>query len=310
MDDDRSTERPTATATGCCPVDDGAAHPPGRAVLVTGASRGLGAAMAGALADAGYAVFAGMRRPAPHPHPGVCPVALDVTDPTSIDGAVAHLSARVDDRGLFAVVNNAAVLHAGPLERASAADVDAQLRTNLGGPIAVTQAFLPLLRAGQGRVVNVSSVNAQLPLPWWAVYSATKAALVALSDALRLELRPWRIGVTVLTLGAFATDIRARSHARWSLDGADPDEVQAWAAIGGLVAMLDATAAGPARAAAALLDVLDADEPPAHLAVGDGIDDLLALAAQPVEAREAVLADLLAGAAADGPVPANAAADG
>lgn len=74
------------------------------------------------------------------------------------------------------------------------------------------------LRRGQGRFVNVGSINAQLPLPFWAVYSASKVALLALSDALRIELAPWNIGATVLTLGTFATDMRSRAQTAWAGD--------------------------------------------------------------------------------------------
>lgn len=268
------------------------------AVLITGASRGLGAVMARRLADDGFAVFAGMRRPAPVDHPDIQMLALDVTDRASIGAAAAEIAARVRGRGLFALVNNAAVLEAGPVELATAGQIDRHLRTNVTGTIATTQALLPLLRSGHGRIVNVSSVNAQLPMPYWGLYSASKAALVALSDALRMELAAWDIGVTVLTLGAFATDIRSRAVQTWPADRAGDPYKGARATNEALVAMLDATAADPSRVADAIAEILHAENPPPHRAVGDGIDDLLALASQPAETRQAVLDQLLATAAA------------
>ncbi len=199
---------------------------------------------------------------------------------------------QLDGGGLHALVNNAAVLHAGPVETATWEQIDDQLRTNVAAPVMVTQAFLPVLRRGRGRVVNLGSINAQLPLPYWAVYSATKAALLALSDALRMELAPWNIGVTVLTLGAFATDMRSRAQAAWPSD-ADGAYDEARLASGRLVAMLDSTAGDPGLVADALVEVLRAETPPAHRAVGEGIDDLLALAAQPPDVRAAALQQLL-----------------
>ncbi len=262
------------------------------AVLVTGASRGLGAVITERLAAEGYRVFAGVRRPGAPVGNGTVPIILDVTAPASIARAVAAVEAQLDGGGLHALVNNAAVLHAGPAEMASPDQIEAQLRTNVAGPLLTTQAFLPLLRRGQGRVVNIGSINAQLPMPNWAVYSASKAALLALSDALRIELAPWNIGVTVLTLGAFATDMRSRAQAAWA-GGTDSRYEHARLANARLVAMLDSTAGDPGLVADALVDLLRADKVPSHRAVGEGIDDLLALATQPADVRAAVLQQLI-----------------
>jgi NAD(P)-dependent dehydrogenase (short-subunit alcohol dehydrogenase family) len=272
-------------------------------VLVTGASRGIGAHIARRLADEGHLVFAGVRRPgatvpgATGPSDGaVVPVHLDVTDAAGVAAARDVVTERLGGRRLLAVVNNAGVLDAGPLEQADLAAVERLLLTNVVGPLAVTQAFLPLLRAGHGRIVNVGSVNAFLPLPFWGAYSASKAALVALSDALRLELAPWGIPVSLLTLGAFATDIRADAHAAWAARADQDGDARyrpALAANAGLVGLLDATAGDPARVAEAVVGILRAEQPPARCDVGDGVDDLLALAAQPVEVRDAALSALV-----------------
>jgi NAD(P)-dependent dehydrogenase (short-subunit alcohol dehydrogenase family) len=130
-------------------------------------------------------------------------------------------------------------------------------------------------------------------MPYWAVYSASKAALLALSDALRMELAPWDIGVTVLTLGAFATDMRSRAQSAWSGDASDRYE-PARLASRRLVAMLDSTAGDPGLVADAVIEVLGPHTPPAHRPVGGGIDDMLALATQPADVRAAVLGQLLA----------------
>lgn len=273
------------------------------AVLITGASRGLGAVMTERLAAEGYVVFAAARRPNAFVDADVIPITLDVTSATSIAGAVAAVEAHLHGAALHALVNNAAVLHAGPVETSSPERIQAQLLTNIAGPLMTTQAFLPILRRSHGRIVNVGSINAQLPMPNWAVYSASKAALVALSDALRMELCAWNIGVTVLTLGAFATDIRRHAQEAWS-SHVDSHYEEARLANARLVAYLDSAADDPGLVADALVDVLRADPVPAHRAVGTGIDDLLALAAQPADERAAALQQLLAGsehsAAVDG----------
>jgi len=263
------------------------------AVLVTGASRGLGAVIAERLAHEGYRVFAGVRRPDAPVGEGIVPVTLDVMSPDSLTRGAAEVEELLGGSGLHALVNNAAILHAGPAETATLEQIDDQLRTNVAGPLLATQAFLPLLRLGHGRIVNVGSINAQLPMPYWAVYSASKAALLALSDALRMELAPWDIAVTVLTLGAFATDMRSRAQSAWSGDASDRYE-PARLASRRLVAMLDSTAGDPGLVADAVIEVLGPHTPPAHRPVGGGIDDLLALATQPADVRAAVLGQLLA----------------
>jgi NAD(P)-dependent dehydrogenase (short-subunit alcohol dehydrogenase family) len=121
----------------------------------------------------------------------------------------------------------------------------------------------PPAPGGARGIVNVSSVNAHLPLPYWGVYSATKAALVARSDALRMELAPWRIGVSVLTLGAFDTDIRRRGLDEWKATAGPEAELYrpALETIAAIVGALDATAADPTLVAAALIAVLRSDQP-------------------------------------------------
>jgi NAD(P)-dependent dehydrogenase (short-subunit alcohol dehydrogenase family) len=288
------TDRTTTTTAG---TTGGAPTAETTAVLVTGAGRGLGAVVTERLAHEGYLVFAGARRGDAPAGDRIVPVELDVTSPDSIARAADAVAARLDGAGLGALVNNAAVLHAGPVETSTAEQIDELLRTNVAGPLLTTRWFLPLLRRGRGRIVNMGSINGQLPLPYWAAYSASKAALASLSDALRLELAPWDIGVTVLTLGAFATDIRARAQSAWVADPDSPYEA-ARRTNERLVAMFDSSAGDPGEVADAVVAVLGADPPPPRVAVGPGIDDLLALAAQPPHVRDAALAQLLA--AADG----------
>lgn len=182
-------------------------------VLVTGAGRGIGRATALRLAASGWTVHAGVRRAedgealvAASPGGRLHPVLLDITDAAQIAAAVSTLPDRLD-----AVVNNAGVVVPGPVEAVALDALRRQLEINVVGQIAVTQAVLPRLRTARGRVVFVSSVSGRVSAPMMGLYSASKYALEALADALRMELRPWRVGVVLVEPGAIDTDtLRAR----------------------------------------------------------------------------------------------------
>lgn len=177
-----------------------------RTVLVTGASRGIGRATALHLASAGWQVFAGVREPAAgkaltEEEPEIVPVELDITVPAHL----AALDEVLPDR-LDAVVNNAGIAVAGPIEAVSLNDLRWQFEVNVVGQMAVTQAVLPRLRRSRGRVVFVSSLNGRVSIPMSAVYNASKFAIEALADALRVELRPWGISVVLIEPGCIDTD--------------------------------------------------------------------------------------------------------
>jgi NAD(P)-dependent dehydrogenase (short-subunit alcohol dehydrogenase family) len=108
---------------------------------------------------------------------------------------------------LSGLVNNAGIVVAGPLEALPLDAVRHQFEVNVFGVLAVTRAALPLLRAGPGRIVNVSSINGRIVTPFVAPYAASKFALEAISDGLRMELRPWKIHVSVVQPGATQTAI-------------------------------------------------------------------------------------------------------
>jgi NAD(P)-dependent dehydrogenase (short-subunit alcohol dehydrogenase family) len=178
-------------------------------ILVTGASTGIGRACAVRFAELGYRVFAGVRKPADGEalraecSGAVEPVGLDVTRAESIAAAVAA----VGGRPLAGLVNNAGIATLGPVELL---DVDAwrrQFEVNVIGLVAVTQASLPLLRRGPGRIVNIGSIAGRSPLPGSGAYDASKHAVEAITDVLRMELHRWGIGVAVIEAGAVATPI-------------------------------------------------------------------------------------------------------
>ncbi|HXG61995.1 MAG TPA: SDR family NAD(P)-dependent oxidoreductase, partial [Planctomycetota bacterium] len=171
------------------------------AVLVTGAFSGIGLACARRLEEAGFRVFAGGRRPpAAPPGPGT-PVLLDVTDRESIALAARAVEAAAPG-GLAGLVNNAGVVSAGPLEFLPLDEIRRPFEVNVFGALAVTQAFLPLLRRARGRVVFMSSVSGLVATPFLGPYAASKFALEALGDALRMELSPWGLDVAIVEPGS------------------------------------------------------------------------------------------------------------
>src|SRR3954468_25076849 len=175
------------------------------AVLVTGASSGMGRACALRLAEAGFAVFGAVRKERDAEElgrSGVTPVILDVTDAGTIAQAVETVRRAVGNAGLAALINNAGIAVPGPIETVPLDALRRQFEVNVFGQIAVTQAFLPLLRTARGRIVNVGSVGAMFALPFASALNASKAAFELISDALRMELRPWGIHVVLVSPGA------------------------------------------------------------------------------------------------------------
>jgi NAD(P)-dependent dehydrogenase (short-subunit alcohol dehydrogenase family) len=166
---------------------------------------------------AGWRVFAGIRRLEDgerlrgRASPSLAPIALDVTSGESIASALAHMSSALHDAGLDGLVNNAGIAVAGPLEVLPLEDLRRQLEVNVVGQVAVTQAFLPLLRRSSGRIVLMGSVGGRLSMPFLAPYCMSKFALEAIADALRLELAPWGIAVSLIEPGAIATPIWNKS---------------------------------------------------------------------------------------------------
>lgn len=183
---------------------------PGGGVVVTGASSGIGEATALRLANAGFAVFGGVRREEDAEAlrlRGVRPVRLDVRDAAQVAAAAQEVRGALGPAGLVALVNNAGVVVPGPLEFVPLDQLREQFEVNVIGQVAVIQAFLPLLRETRGRIVNISSIDGRIATPLLGPYVASKFALEGLSDALRRELRPWGIQITLIEPGAIKTRI-------------------------------------------------------------------------------------------------------
>jgi NAD(P)-dependent dehydrogenase (short-subunit alcohol dehydrogenase family) len=177
-------------------------------VVITGASRGIGRASALALDRAGHDVIAAVRdeeagrRLVAEASGRLRTVRLDVTDPDAVRAAAEAVGDRLD-----ALVNNAGIAVGGVVEALDVGELRRQLDVNVVGQVALTQALLPALRAASGRVVFISSVSGRVSAPALTPYTASKFALEAIADGLRVELRRWGIRVVIVEPGSIDTDL-------------------------------------------------------------------------------------------------------
>jgi NAD(P)-dependent dehydrogenase (short-subunit alcohol dehydrogenase family) len=252
--------------------------------FITGASRGFGRAWAQAALERGDRVAATARDvatlgdlAAEHPET-LLPLTLDVTDRAAAFAAVGAAHKRFGR--LDVVVNNAGYGLFGALEEVTEAQARAQLDTNLLGPLWVTQAALPILRAqGRGRILQVSSIGGVAAFPLLGLYHASKWGLEGLSEALAAETATQGIKVTIVEPGPYATDWAGASSVHAEPLGAYDDVRAARAAGRNALAPPDPSASAPA-----ILRVADADDPPLRLFLGSF----------PLPVAERVYADRLA----------------
>jgi NAD(P)-dependent dehydrogenase (short-subunit alcohol dehydrogenase family) len=187
-----------------------------RAVLVTGASSGIGLRMTEILSRNGFFVYAGARAAEDlerlNTMPSVQSVRLDVTIPDDIDAAAALI--RAEGRGLYGLINNAGVAVMGPLIELPDEDMDFQLQTNLYGPYRITKRFADMLIESRGRVLNVSSIAGILSGQFMGAYSMSKHGVEAYTDALAAELERFGVAVAAVEPGNFKSQIVASMVAR------------------------------------------------------------------------------------------------
>jgi NAD(P)-dependent dehydrogenase (short-subunit alcohol dehydrogenase family) len=188
--------------------------------MITGAGSGIGRAVALSAVERGYRVFAGarqegqldaLRRDAGE---GLVPMPLDINDAASVAACVAQLNQHFDAAppgAGFALINNAGVSPVAPLEAVSYDEMEHIFRTNVFSTLRLTQALLPLLKRSRGRVVNVSSGSGLMAIPLSGAYSASKYAIEALSDVMRVEWKQFGIGVVVVEPGLINTPIHAKN---------------------------------------------------------------------------------------------------
>ena len=180
-----------------------------KAVLITGASTGIGRATAERLAAAGYFVYAGARKDADMAElnkiENVQAVRIDVTREDQIDAAVELIEK--EGRGLWGLVNNAGVNVVAPLIEADESDFELLFNVNVFGVFRVTKAFAPLVMESKGRIVNISSISGVLSVGGYGMYAASKHAVEAMTDALADELERFGVFVTAVNPGNFASEI-------------------------------------------------------------------------------------------------------
>ncbi len=202
---------------------------PRHSVLVTGASTGIGYAIATDLAKSGHQVFASVRKPEDAKRleadqSNITPVIFDVCDEAGIQSAFKSISGRLAPDQPFSLINNAGIAVPGPLENLPLADFRRQFETNVFAALRMTQVFLPLIRETnrkKGRIINMSSVSGKMTTPFLGAYSASKFALEAISDALRRELGHEGIKVLLIEPGLIQTPIWGKGEASLNLAVSD-----------------------------------------------------------------------------------------
>jgi NAD(P)-dependent dehydrogenase (short-subunit alcohol dehydrogenase family) len=274
-----------------------------RSVVVTGASTGIGKAIAQALHQSGFVVFEGVRKEsdanALREAAGERfePVLLDVTCKDSIARAAESVAKRTGGE-LYGLVNNAGVGLGGPLEIVPIEETRKLMDVNVIGLLAVTQAFLPLLRKGQGRIVNIGSLAGIVAMPGGSSYAASKFAVQAITDSLRLELAPVGVQVTIVDPGAIESALwdKGRTQKDAILHAAPPHLLEPYAPLIELGKQLGDNPRDilPASCVADdVLHALTAAKPKARYLVGPGPKKAAKLARMPVRIREWLIGNFL-----------------
>ncbi len=208
-----------------------------KAILVTGASTGIGRKITERLAADGYFVYAGARKEADLKALGeiknVQPIRLDVTKPEEIEAAVATVTQA--GRGLYGLVNNAGIAAVGSLADTKLEEFDLVMAVNVAGPYRMTKAFLPLILAQKGRIVTIGSISGILASPDLGAYSMSKHAMEAFTDSLATQLKDTGVQVIVVEPGNYDSQIGVNAARREGLDNSradrskykEPDEVAA-----------------------------------------------------------------------------------
>jgi NAD(P)-dependent dehydrogenase (short-subunit alcohol dehydrogenase family) len=268
-----------------------------RALLITGASTGIGFSTAIEAARAGFHVYAGVRsdRDAQQlrEHTGVTPLTVDVTQPQTLAAAAERVAA--EGVPLAGIVCNAGIAIGGPAESVPLDEWRRQFDVNCVGAIATVQAFAPLLRASHGHIVLVGSVSGRVAFPYLAPYSASKFALRAIADSLRVEFAPANVAVSLIEPGSVKTPIWAKGRAMGAeLRARLTPEMPAYyaRAVDALVNGLEheeRTGMPVERVVSSILLALTRRRPPARRIVGAAAKAATLIGLLPVRLRDRIL---------------------
>jgi NAD(P)-dependent dehydrogenase (short-subunit alcohol dehydrogenase family) len=260
------------------------------AVLVTGASTGIGAATAIHLRDRGWTVYASVRQALEAPA-GTTELIFDVSDAAAV-GRAAELVESLD-----ALVDNAGIAIAAPLEFLPPDELTRQLDVNVVGQLRVLQAFMPALRRSRGRLVIMGSIGGRSALPFMGAYAMSKFALEAMADALRVELAPFGMHVAIIEPGTIATPIWSKPQR--GVDAASPEAAELYgeraAKLRAVAAARAANAVPPVEVARAVEHALSSPKPKTRYVVGPDAKRRARVQMLPDRLRDRVLTRYLFG---------------
>jgi NAD(P)-dependent dehydrogenase (short-subunit alcohol dehydrogenase family) len=268
--------------------------------MVTGATGGIGKSLVRRLIADGNNVIAATRDPARLSHeagPGrVMGLRLDMERSETIAAAAAEAAKIAGGGGLSGLVNMAGIIVEGPVEAIPPAELRRQLDINVVGPMALTQALLPLLKRARGRVINIGAISAHITVPFYGPIAASKSALASLNDAMRLEFAQYGVNVILIEPGAMTTGIFATSRARRdaTLAGVPEHERHYRDALAAMDRAFEkAGADNPDVVVKAVLDALFNKRPKSRVVVGKGTGALLMLSRLPLRTRDKLLKSAL-----------------
>lgn len=236
-----------------------------KTVLITGGSSGIGKSIGEHLQKNGYTVYGTSRNPSNYPETKIPLLAVDVRDINSIKNAITEILSK--EKTLDIVINNAGVGITGALEEIPMAEIKNNFEINFFGPIAIMQAVLPQMRQQKsGLIINITSIAGYMGLPYRGVYSASKGALETITEAVRMEVKPFNITITNVAPGDFATNIASgRFHAP-IIEGSDYQKNYS-----NILQMMDShvdSGSNPQEMAEAILKIIETKNPKIHYKVG------------------------------------------